>query len=379
MRSARTCAARATVLLALALLALALPAQGVAADAHQQTGSRHPKRGAKASHRKPRPTYWGAWIGSQITGNQPPWDMSAVSQFESLIGKGLSLLEFSSPFANCSASPCRFYDFPTQAMENVRQYGAIPFLSWGSEASPWVSSEPESNQPNIRLSDLAAGVYDSYLRRFADEARAWGHPFFLRFNWEMNGDWFPWSEQLNQNSPGQYIPAWQHVHDVFAAAGATNVTWVWCPYADYRHRFPDVAGYYPGSAYVDWTCLDGYNWGLNHANPIPWTSFSRIIGPSYRRIVRKVAPDKPMVLAELASSTAGGHKALWIRNMFKNMRTRYRRIRGLIWFNSLDRGIDWPLESSGTATAAFSKVVRQRAFQSNVYSALGTSPIPPPR
>jgi hypothetical protein len=95
--------------------------------------------------------------------------------------------------------------------------------------------------------------------------------------------------------------------------------------------------------------------------------------------VRKVAPDKPMILAELASSTAGGHKAVWIRNMFKNMRVNYRRIRGLIWFNSLDRGIDWPLESSRTATAAFSKAVRHRAFQSNNYSALSASPIPPPR
>src|SRR5215471_9895085 len=34
-----------------------------------------------------RPIYWGAWIGSQLTGSQAPWDMNAVSAFEALTGK----------------------------------------------------------------------------------------------------------------------------------------------------------------------------------------------------------------------------------------------------------------------------------------------------
>src|SRR5690349_24021953 len=45
------------------------------------------------------------------------------------------------------------------------------------------------------------------------------------FDWQMNGDWqFPWSAQLNGNTPADYIAAWRHVHDLFAQAGATNVT-----------------------------------------------------------------------------------------------------------------------------------------------------------
>ena len=79
---------------------------------------------------------------------------------------------------------------------------------------------------------MIAGRYDEYIREFAEEARAWGHPFFLRFNWEMNGDWFPWSEGVNGNPSGEYVAAWRHVHDIFAAVGATNVTWVWCPFVD---------------------------------------------------------------------------------------------------------------------------------------------------
>ena len=47
-------------------------------------------------HHKPkttRPSYWGAWIGRQFTGTEAPYDMNAVSDFQGLVGKGLSLIE----------------------------------------------------------------------------------------------------------------------------------------------------------------------------------------------------------------------------------------------------------------------------------------------
>src|SRR4051794_36953638 len=69
---------------------------------------------------KPRPMYWGAWIGDQLTGEQAPWDMSAVSRFEGLVHKGLSLIEFSAPFFDCTKTPCSPYRFPTEEMQSVR-------------------------------------------------------------------------------------------------------------------------------------------------------------------------------------------------------------------------------------------------------------------
>ena len=38
-------------------------------------------------------TYWGAWIGPQFTGTPAPEDMTAVTAFEGLAKKPLSLLE----------------------------------------------------------------------------------------------------------------------------------------------------------------------------------------------------------------------------------------------------------------------------------------------
>ena len=119
-------------------------------------------------------------------------------------------------------------------MENVRGLRRDPGLQLGlgvDAVAPGATTEPD-----FQLSDVIAGTYDAYIAQFAAEAQDWGHPFFLRFNWEMNGNWFPWSEGVNGNNPGEYVAAWRHVHDIFAAVGATNATWVWCPYADANKR-----------------------------------------------------------------------------------------------------------------------------------------------
>jgi hypothetical protein len=360
------------VLVALAVGGLPSQADGKATAHAHHAEQRHHK------HRdRQRPAYWGAWIGNQVTGQQPPWDMGAVSQLQGLLGKGLSLVALSSPFADCTPAPCSFFAFPTTPMENVRTYGAIPFLNWGSEET---SAAPNNvtEMPAFQLADVIAGTYDSYIREFAEKARQWGHPFFLRFDWEMNGNWFPWGASVNGNNPGEFVSAWRHVHDIFTSVGATNATWVWCPYAEVERHFAALAPLYPGSAYVDWTGLDGFNWGKNPTNPHPWHKFGDIFGPTYRKVMR-IAPEKPMILAEMASTGPGRSKAKWIRDMFTQLRTNFRRIRGLIWFDQVDRGIDWPLETSLAATRAFARGIKGVPFRTNTQAGAAASPIPPPR
>jgi hypothetical protein len=334
---------------------------------------------ATAPHRKQpaKPLYWGAWVGDQITGTDAPWDMGGISYLEALLGKGMSLVEFSSSWQVCDPSGCHPYEFPLEAMDNIRAHGAIPVYSWGAESSPR-SSE---NQPEFQLADIAGGAYDSYIAQFAAEARAWGHPFFLRPNWEMNGSWFPWSELANGNSPGQYVAAWRRIHDIFSAVGAANATWVWCPYADTEKRLKKtpLKSLYPGNGYVDWTCLDAYNWGRNAVNPKPWRSFDELFSPAYEIVTKKVAPKKPLMLGEFATSPNGGHKALWIRKMFENLPRKYPRVRALIYFNTVDRGIDWPLETSPAAARVFAKGIRKGIYANNRFGEIVSSPIPPLR
>lgn len=336
--------------------------------------------GAGKSHQpvkvKPRPLYWGAWIGDQLTGTNPPWDMNAVTIFERVVGKGMSLIEFSSPFQDCSQGPCRFYPFPEAAMNNIRAHGSIPVFSWSPESSPRAGVE----QPAFQLGDIIAGTYDPYIAQFAAEARDWGHPFFLRFAWEMNGNWFPWSERVNGNAPGEYIAAWRRVHDIFTSVGAYNATWVWCPFADAgKRKGQPLRQVYPGRAYVDWTCMDGYNWGRTPVNSQKWRSFTELFDTTYKAITKKIAPDKPLMLGEFATTPYGGHKAAWIRQMFEKLPRQYPRIRALIYFNSFDRGVDWPLETSPRAAGAFAQGIRRGIYANNRFGEIATSPILPLR
>jgi hypothetical protein len=327
---------------------------------------------AVAKKKPPASLYWGAQIGDQMTGEAAPWDMNAAFRFQQIAGKGLSLLEFGSPFAECGSAGCVMTKFPTTPLENARNYGAIPVFSWNSSASP-----PELDQPDYSLSAVISGRYDTYIREFAEKAKAWGHPFFLRFDWEMNGFWFPWNEGVNGNQPGEYVAAWRHVHDIFTQVGATNVSWVWCPNVDLFGTLIPLGELYPGDAYVDWTGLDGFNWGNRRGSP-GWQSFNEVFHRSYKRIVTKVAPDKPMMLAEVASSNKGGNKPAWIKNMYALLRHSYRKVRAVIWYDVDDRGTNWPIERRKQDGNAFRTAIKPGAFRPNLYGGIAGSPINPP-
>jgi hypothetical protein len=343
--------------------------------ARRRCGERQAASGedkSAAVSRTPQPLYWGATIGSHITGTQAPWDMSAVTKFEQETGKSASAVQFFQPFANCNPA-CSFYRFPTNPMESIRGHGSIPVLSWSSQSIPW-----SLNEPDFQLSDVIEGRYDDFIREFAEEARNWGHPFFLRFNWEMNGGWFPWSEGVNGNQAGEFVTAWRHVHDIFSSVGATNATWVWCPYVEAGTSAGKLTSLYPGDAYVDWTGLDGYNWGTNPAAPRGWSSFDQIFSTSYGMLTEAVAPSKPIMIAEVASSEYGGDKAAWIRDALSRVPADYPQIRALLWFDKFDDNMDWPIETSAPATAAFAEGVGQSLYVGANYGGLAAGPIQPP-
>jgi hypothetical protein len=347
---------RAVILLA----AVAIVALGAGAGAGAQQA------------RKGKTLLWGATIGEQFTGDKAPWDMGAVSAFQSLAGKPLSVISFFSPWMDCSTKPCTPFKFPTTPLESVRRYGAIPFFSWASDQSP-----PRVHNPKFQLADIIHGRFDSYIRTFAHSAKVWGHPFFLRFDWEMNGFWNPWGQRVNGNRPRQYRKAWRHVHRIFTEEGATNASWVWCPNIDLSRKLFPLERLYPGNRFVDWTCMSGFNWG-KRADSAGWQSFDTVFRSTYRRIVH-IAPHKPMILGEVGSNERGGSKAHWIQHMLRAIAHHYPKMRGFIWFDVNDRGTNWPIESSKAATRAFRRGIASPAFATNRFGQLAGSPIRPPR
>jgi hypothetical protein len=312
--------------------------------------------------------YWGANIEGSLYGyGSPPWDWRGVDTFTSHAGKKLSLLALGSNWGSSSNT------FPTSAMQTIRNNGSIPFYNWAS------TNGGGASQSAYQLSDIINGAYDSYITKFAQDAKAWGHPFFLRFDWEMNlVGTYPWVQTVNGNSAGQYVTMWRHVHDIFTRVGANNASWVWCPNAEYGSSYKPLTSLYPGDSYVDWTCIDGYNWGTN---PITtghvWQTFSQVFGPTYSNVTGTVAPSKPLIIGETASSEYGGSKASWITDMLGTQLPKYfPKVKGFLWFNWKDKA-DWPIETSSSAQSAFASGIKSSRYAANEFASLGGTKIAP--
>ena len=330
-----------------------------------------PYVGAAANGQPATSIYWGAYIQGNTYGvANAPWDTRAIDGFEKSAGKRISILHWGQPWQRCTPA-CVYQEFHEQKpqYDAMWQRGIIPLVDWASWAS---SAKPQHKQPKFSLQRIIAGDHDAYIRRWAREAKAWGHPFFLRFNWEMNGNWFPWSENRNGNSSGEYVAAWRHVRDIFRAEGVTNAKWVWCPNViDWRSKVP-LSHYYPGGAYVDWLCIDGYNWGTNPAKPDRWKSFTALFGRTYSTLTRISA--KPIMIGEISSTEIGGSKAAWIADTLTNTLPRkFPRVRALLWFNWNADSMDWVLESSPKAKAAFAKGISSSYYRAGQVSAVDVS------
>lgn len=309
--------------------------------------------------------YWGGLIGSQFTGTQAPWSWNAVTDFQTTnaAGKGISVLHFGTGHWYSSTGCGGYCAFPASPLTATRNSGVIPFYDWGTGS--------DTNASSFTDAQIAAGAQDAYITQWAQAAKAWGHPFFLRFDWEMNGRWFPWGVGAAGTTAAAYVAMWRHVHNLFTTVGATNVTWVWCPNVDQYTNLAPLPSLYPGGSYVDWTCLDGYN-GDN-----PWTSFHNLFASTYASITGSIAPTKPVIVGETGSTETGGSKAQWISNMLSDLPVSFPRIRGVLWYDRDDAGpgghTDWPIESSSTSKAAFAQGIASARFVANKYAALSTS------
>lgn len=313
--------------------------------------------------------YWGAYVGGA-----PP-NMSVIAAFESGVGKSVSIMHWGQSWGRPPSNR-----FETTYFDLVRQHGAFPLIDWGS----WQLGAGV-DQPDFRLATIASGAYDGFIQQWAEDAARWGHPFFLRFDPEMNGWWLPWSEQLNGNAPGDFARAWRHVHDIFVQHGATNATWVWCPNVSVDRSTP-MAQLYPGDEYVDWTCLDGYNFGPT--NGYSWQSFGQVFGGpafgdstmhnSYQELLA-VSPSKPIMIGELASSETGGSKGSWITDMFQTLPSAFPNIKAIVWmdWNAGDPSLTWAVGSSREAQAAFANGVAASSYASNVFGAANGGRIQP--
>jgi len=227
--------------------------------------------------------------------------------------------------------------------------GAVEEISW--EPFDYTGG---LTQPAYTDRSIASGAYDSYLKSWAAGAKAYKKPLFVRFAAEMNGNWDSWDVGVNGNTAADYVAMWRHVYAVVTGAGAKNITWLWSPNVSYAGS-PSLASVYPGSAYVGVVALDGYNWGSAYSYT-SWQSFGQIFNPDLASLA-KVAPGKPIWIAETASTEQGGSKAAWIADAFKQVDSN-PNIVGLAWFDFNQPPTYWPINSSAASLQAFDGAVK---------------------
>ena len=215
--------------------------------------------------------------------------------------------------------------------------GRIPLVNW----------EPHK----IDFTKIIDGSLDATIVARAKGAKALGQKFFLDFAAEMNGD-----EAWGGNNPALYVAAYRHIHDLFVASGATNVVWAWCPNAtDTPGGNRTTMDYYPGDSYVDWTGVDGYNWGTTNGG---WQTFQQVFKDIYPLLAAK---KKPIIIGEMSSAEAGGDKAKWIDGMIPTLRTSFPLIKCVIWFD-INKEADWRISSSPVAEASFIRMAKDPYF-----------------
>ena len=239
--------------------------------------------------------------------------------------------------------------FPAQAISD----------SWARSILPMVTLEPifkNSDHGQPTLHDISSGVYDELLTTWANAAAAQGMTFALRFAQEMNGSWYSWSDGRVGNAAGEYIPAWRHVHDLFDAAGANNVIWVWS--VNRVDNLPDktLARVYPGDDFVDWVGVSGYYRTDTGTVPSFNDTFARTLNE-----IHNVAPRKLVVLTEVGAGTGEGNRVTWINDFFAKL-LEHPEIIGFNWFNDFKDGGDWLIGYSSATEAAFAAGVANNRY-----------------
>jgi len=158
----------------------------------------------------------------------------------------------------------------------------------------------------------------------------------------MNGTWYSWGD--SHTPPATFVAAWRHVVEVFRAAGAANVTWLWTVNS-IRGASGSLRQWWPGAAWVTWIGVDGYFFQAPD-------SFGSVFGSTIADI--RTFSSAPLLIAETAVGTTSDRTSQ-IAALFAGARAAH--VAGVVWFDEAQHAgryhQDWRLEDDPSALAAF--------------------------
>ena len=266
-------------------------------------------------------------------------------------------------------------------------------------------------EPHTGLESVTAAAAEDLARRVAGY-NARGVPVFVRFAHEMNGSWYPWSQQ-----PQAYVGAFRTMADAVHRL-APGSAMLWSP--NYGGGYPFAGGpheakpssaaftaldtnhdgrltmaddsyapYWPGDDAVDWVGMSLYHWGSAY----PWGEnedpeagkFVALLTGAYRGANGDETPvpnfysvygdghGKPVAITETAALFVPGRdgateqtiKADWWRQVLDPaLAGRFPRLRMVNWFevdkqeSEVGTRVDWTATRSAQLLDGFRAALR---------------------
>lgn len=286
--------------------------------------------------------FWGAYVGTE---SRMP--LSTLQTFEDQVGKNVSIWNWLQWWIDGTD---QFHDpnFNFVWMNECRDHGAIPMVSW-APSTVIIAGRYAG------YLDILNGKFDAYLDKWGRDSATWGHPYFVRLEWEFNGDW---SGQPYEGNANRFVAQWQYIVNRVRAAGGTQISWIWCPYQG-MESVETLRTVYPGDQYVDWVGTDVYT-TLDFAQ-------------TYLGEIRQIAPNKPVMLPEMGYSSDNGNTGAYWTKTLSDLQTKYQYIKGFcLW--EYPEGENLTVADSATLPS-FKQGISSSYYSSNVYGSLSISPI----
>lgn len=212
-------------------------------------------------------------------------------------------------------------------LDSAWDAGYVPFvnLGAGTHIVPWTAAK------------IAGGAVDDAIRAWAAAFRAWSRNGEKRAMiaplQEANGDWTTYGLDAEN-----YKLAFYRIQSIFAQEGVRReaVMWVFAPNG-WSEIGQEFERYYPGDTFVDAIGFSAYNFGACSiwADDHSWDTFEDIYRPYLDRMVA-MAPDKPIILAEIGSVEQGGDREEWLRETLTKF-TQYPTLRGWVYFERSEK------------------------------------------
>lgn len=242
---------------------------------------------------------------SGITLSEDQQELKKINILEDSIKSKFEIVAFSCNWDRSKGN------FPEELMQTISKRGSIPMINW----NPKFTSE-EENESKICQS-IYKGKYNEYLTQCADQLRKYKEPVFINFAAGFDIPENSWSSSGN-NSPEEFILAWQHVYTFLNNLGISNVTWVWNP------KKSNSTNYYPGPKFVDWMGVSCLNYSdLKNKS---WYSFAELYTP-HRKFLG--GTQKPVMITEFGS-VAGNKQLSWVDNGLKDIQKNFHEIKSIV-------------------------------------------------